>query len=153
MNPPEQPSTWHGTPIPRVDDPINPTPELEAIASRIWWHGPPAMALRNANAFLWQIMDYANDEDIDTALRAIERKRWLRAINEAPPRHVSRGAVILWRLRFGLPTEHIRQTWPRHTHRNDIKPLANESRERLYERHRIRHELNRPTGNSGDCFA
>lgn len=135
-----QPSLWKGTPVPEIDDPIDPTPALEAIAARIWWHGPPAIALRNANAFVWQVIDYADDIDVDTAYREIGRKRWTRAIRAARPGQVSRGAVLLWRTLLGLPTEDVRRTWPRDRHRNDIKVFANEPRERMYERHRIAHE-------------
>ena len=131
---------WKGTPVPNEDDPIAPTPALEAIAERIWWHGPPAVALRNANAFLWQVMDYANDDDVDTAMDEIERTRWVRAVETGQPGQLSRRSAIWWRLRLGLSVEEVERTWPRNRHRNDIKPLANEPRERMYERHRIAHE-------------
>ena len=37
-------------------------------------------------------------------------------------------------------TSEVCRTWPRNRHRNDIKVLANESRERMYERDRLAHE-------------
>ena len=134
------PAVWNGTPIPEIDDPIESTPALEGIARRIWWHGPPAVALRNANAFIWQVIDYADDDDVETAYEEIERARWVRAIEAARPGRVSRRAVLLWRVVLSLPTEEVRRTWPRDRHRNDIKVFANETRERMYERHRLAHE-------------
>ena len=140
---PRTQALWKGTPIPDVDDPIEATPLLEGIADRIWWHGPPSIALRNSNAFVWQVIDYANDDDVEAAYEAIGRTRWVRAIEAARPGRVSRGSVLLWRAVLGLPTEEVRRTWPRGRHRNDVKMLDNESRERMYERHRRVHEARR----------
>ena len=136
----EAPAVWKGTPIPEVEDPIEPTPSLEGIARRVWWHGPPAVALRNADAFIWQVIDYADDDDVEAAYKELGRARWVRAIEAAQPGRVSRRSVLLWRTVLGLPTEEVRETWPRDRHRNDIKVFANVSRERMYERHRFAHE-------------
>ena len=131
---------WNGTPIPDVDDPIEATPLLVQVARRIWWHGPAHVALRNADAFIWQVMDYADDDDVEAAYEELGRRRWIRAVEAAQPGRVSRRSVLLWRNRLGLPTDEVRRTWPRDRHRNDIKVLANVSRQRLYERHRFAHE-------------
>lgn len=130
------PDTWKGTPIPPLDDPIEPTPELAAIAGRIWWHGPAEIALRNANAFIRQVVEYANEEDTETVRRSVSRERWIHAITTARPGQISRRSAIFWRTELGRPTEEIRRTWPRNAHRNDIAPLAGETREHMYERHR-----------------
>lgn len=137
---PEAGPVWMGTPIPEIDDPIEPTPSLEGIARRIWWHGPPAVALRNAHAFIWQVIDYADDDDVEAAYEELGRERWVRAIEAARPGRVSRRSVLLWRTILGLPTEEVRETWPRDRHRNDIKVFANVTRERMYRRHRLVHD-------------
>ena len=39
-------------------------------------HGPPEIALRNAKAFILHVMDYADDDDAETAYRELGRDRW-----------------------------------------------------------------------------
>jgi len=54
---------------------------------------------------------------------------------------LSKGSYILWSVYFkrGDIDAHI-QTWPDDAHRLDFRPQRNESRERMYERHRHAHE-------------
>ena len=146
-----QETRWNGTPVPPPDDAIAPTAALEAVAKRIWWHGPPRIALRNANAFIWQVIDYGDDQDVEICWAEIERERWIKAIKATRPGRVSRRATLLWRTRLGLPTKEVRENWPRKSHRNDIAPLAGASRKSMYERHRLARERARaPTTTEPD---
>ena len=56
--------SWHGTPIPPVDDPVIATDTLRAIAERIWWNGPPWTVLRNSVRFIQHAIGHATDDDI-----------------------------------------------------------------------------------------
>ena len=128
-------SRWHGTAIPPVADPIAETPERCRIAERVWWHGPPWTVLRNCGQFVRSVMDYADASDARLMLADLGEERWRAALHEARPRTMSRKSYVWWSLKLGLMQPGDRCDWPYDGHANDIQPLANQSRERLYARH------------------
>ena len=134
---------WRGTPIPPVLSPIPVTPRRERIARYVWWNGPPWTVLRNGPTYLWHVMDYARDADIRLMLDDIEPERWREALTLATPGALSKGAYVLNSLRFGLMGPRDKCDWPHSAHRNDVRPLRGQSRERLYARHARWREIKR----------
>ena len=129
-------TAWRGTPIPPVDHPLPRTDELWRIADRVWWNGPPWTVLRNADRFLWSVMDYGSDDDIAFVTDAVDESLWRRAIANARPGFLSKGSYVVWSLRYGLiELDDPVSWWPGTAHIRDCRPLANESRERMYARH------------------
>lgn len=129
---------WHGTPIPEVRDPLKATAARVAIAERVWWHGPAWTVLRNASTYLWHVMDYAEDDDIDFTRRDVPRTLWVRALEEARPGLLSSGSYALWSSVYGLMADDELCSWPQTAHRKDLRPMARETRERMYARMRYR---------------
>ena len=127
---------WRGTPIPPVDVPLALTAERERIAGRVWFQGPPWTLLRNADHYLWSVMDHGKTEDIAFTLQDVPRPLWLKSLNNARPGMLSKGAYVVWSLAFGLIVPGTRCEWPDNAHLRDIRPLAQTTREQLYERHR-----------------
>ncbi|MDE2933044.1 MAG: hypothetical protein OXS47_04130 [Chloroflexota bacterium] len=127
---------WKGTPIPPIDDPLAASPRRCEIAERVWWNGPAWTVLRNASTYLWHVMDYGFTEDIGFTLREVERTRWVRALEVARPGALSKGSYVLWSCYFGLMADDAICDWPAMAHRLDLKPLADDSRETMYKRHR-----------------
>ena len=127
---------WNGTPIPPVRCPLERTAPRWAIADRVWRSGPPWTVLRNASCYLWHVMDYGRDEDIDHALRDLPPPSWRRALDEARPGSLSKGSYVLWSLVFGRMAPGSPCDWPDAAHLLDCRMLAGESRGRMYERHR-----------------
>ena len=126
---------WRGTSIPPVVSPLPATPQRERIARYVWWNGPPWTVLRHGPTYLWQVMDYARDADIRLMLEDIEPERWREALTMATPGALSKGAYVLNSLRFGLMGPRDKCDWPHNAHRNDLRPLGGQSRERFYARH------------------
>lgn len=64
---------------------------------------------------------------------------WLRAIDDAVPGEVSRGATTLWALRFNriALTDYI--DWPDTAHLRDFRPLAKLSKAQFLDRLRYSH--------------
>ena len=52
----------------------------EETARAVWWNGPPWSVLRNGPVFLWQVMDFGSDAQIEAALDDIETSRWNEAL-------------------------------------------------------------------------
>ena len=127
---------WCGTPIPPVDAPLALTAERERIAGRVWFQGPPWTVLRNADHYLWSVMDYGATEDITFTLQDVPRSLWVKSLKDAHPGKLSKGAYVVWSLAFGLIALGTRSDWPDNAHMRDVRPLANTTREQLYERHR-----------------
>ena len=125
---------WRGTPIPPVSRPLRLTPERSAIADRVWWHGPPWTALRNAAHYLWHVMDYGQPDDVRHALRDVSQETWTWALDEARPGLLSKGSYVLWSLAFDRIGIDDPCDWPDCAHRLDRRPLSGESRARLRER-------------------
>ena len=124
---------WKGTPIPPVDEPLVRTPARWRIAGRVWWHGPPWTVLRNADRYLWAVMDYGSVADVRHTLGDIGEAGWRRALVHARPGLLSKGSYVLWSLFFDTidPGDPVPDT----AHLRDCRPLADQSRERLYARH------------------
>ena len=127
---------WCGTPIPPVDAPLALTADRERIAGRVWFQGPSWTVLRNVNHYLWSVMDYGATEDIACTLQDIPRSLWIKSLKDARPGKLSRGAYVVWSLAFGLIAPGTGCDWPDNAHLRDVRPLANATREQLYERHR-----------------
>ena len=127
---------WNGTPIPAVLSPLATNAVRETIARAVWWNGPPWTVLRNSPVFLWQVMDYGSDAHIEAALDDIETSRWREALERATVRTLSKGSYVLFSMLVGRTGPEEECPWPARQHRNDIRLLAHESRERMYERHR-----------------
>lgn len=128
---------WKGTPIPAVLSPLATNAVRERIARAVWWNGPPWTVLRNGPVFLWHVMDYGSDSHIEAALDDIETSRWREALERATVRTLSTGSYVLFSMLVGRTGPEDTCMWPARQHRNDIRPLADESRERMYERHRV----------------
>lgn len=127
---------WCGTPIPPVDAPLALTADRERIAGRVWFQGPSWTVLRNASHYLWSVMDYGATEDIACTLQDVPRSLWIKSLKNARPGKLSRGAYVVWSLAFGLIAPGTGCDWPDNAHLRDVRPLANATREQLYERHR-----------------
>lgn len=127
---------WCGTPIPPVDAPLALTADRERIAGRVWFQGPSWTVLRNASHYLWSVMDYGATEDIACTLQDVPRSLWVKSLKDARPGKLSRGAYVVWSLAFGLIAPGTGCDWPDNAHLRDVRPLANATREQLYERHR-----------------
>lgn len=127
---------WCGTPIPPVDAPLALTADRERIAGRVWFQGPSWTVLRNASHYLWSVMDYGATEDIACTLQDVPRSLWIKSLKDARPGKLSRGAYVVWLLAFGLIAPGTGCDWPDNAHLRDVRPLANATREQLYERHR-----------------
>ena len=134
---------WRGTPIPPVSNPLARTPDRWRIAEWVWWNGPPWTVLRNASYFLWHVMDYATDADRHLMMADVPPEVWLRALEDARPGQLSKGAYCLFsRLLDRMGPAEICD-WPDDAHLRDIRPLAGETRERRLERH-LRRSSPRP---------
>ena len=82
----------------------------------------------------FKIMDYANAPRIAQALKDLEPWRWRDALEGARPGAVSKGAYVLFSMRFALLEPEGRCEWPHASHRNDIAPLSAHERQALYNR-------------------
>ena len=120
---------WRGTPIPPVRDPLPNTPDRRRVAGRVWWNGPPWTVLRNASRFLQHVMDYAPDADCHAMLRDIPAELWVKALEDARPGQMSKGAYCLFSRMFGRMGLAEICDWPDDAHLRDVRPLAGESRE------------------------
>ena len=144
-DPRPQLSSWRGTPIPSVSCPLPLTPMRSRIAERVWWNGPPWTIVRNADNYVWRVMDYGLDDDIDYEWRTLAEEVWLHALEVAKPRgDLSRGSWLFWSnvLRRWSPEryeEAVRLPWPDTAHRLDYKHLATATREELYRRQAYGH--------------
>ena len=125
---------WHGTPIPPIHEPLAKTAMRWETASRVWWNGAPWTVLRNASQYLWQVMDYGRDGDIDHTLRDLPPASWMRALDRARPGLLSKGSYVLWSLVFGRRPTGWRCGWPDAAHALDCRMLSRDSRERLRQR-------------------
>ena len=134
---------WKGNPIPMVVGPLPTSAVREEIARAVWWNGPPWTVLRNGPVFLWHVMDYGSDAHIEAALDDIKPSRWGDALERATVRTLSKGSYVLFSMLVGRTGPDAGCPWPARQHRNDIRPLANESRERMYERHQAFREKTR----------
>ena len=131
---------WRGTPIPPVQMPLSPSPEREHIAGAVWWNGPPWTILRNGPQFVRQVLDFGSDDQVAFICCDIERPVWVSALSDALPGEISRRARILWSVKLGLMPADADCDWPTNAHIRDVRPLANHTRQQLYERFRLRHE-------------
>ena len=139
---------WRGTPIPPLDDPLPMSPRRREIAERVWWNGPAWTVLRNSSRYLWHVMDHGFSRDIGFTLRDVERERWVRALETARPGALSRGSFVLWSLYFGLMAADERCDWPQEAHLRDVRPLAWDTREIVYQR-AAKYHLSRRRGMPG----
>ena len=88
--------------------------------------------------YLWHVMDYGSDADRAYTRRDLEASVWLRALDEARPGHLSKGSYVLWSLRYNRLPIGTFCDWPDTAHLRDYRPLADATREQLYERQRRR---------------
>lgn len=58
-------------------------------------------------------------------------------------RTLSKGSYVLFSMLLGRSGPDDACTWPARQHRNDIRTLAKEDREKMYERHRAFREKTR----------
>ena len=148
-------ANWKGTPIPKVDTPLPLTPARERIARRVWWHGPPWTIVRNADNYVWRVIDYGREDGIRHELRHLDEEVWLHALEAAKPRgDLSRGGWLYWSLFFRRwnMAGYLKalDDWPSSAgmHIRDLRPLAHATRADLYRRQAIHHYLAR-----GFCYA
>lgn len=127
---------WRGTPIPPVEEPLARSAARWRIAGRVWWHGPPWTVLRNADRYIWAVMDHGSVGDVRFTLADIPDALWRRALAHARPGLLSKGSYVLWSLLFDAidPGDPV-GWWPDTAHLRDCRPMADQSRERLYARH------------------
>lgn len=130
---------WRGNWLPPCYYPLPWSDVSARIARCVWWNGPPWTVLRNSSYFLWRVWDYATPEQLDYVRRALPDDAWLRAIDDAVPGEVSRGATTLWALRFNriALTDYI--DWPDTAHLRDFRPLAKLSKAQFLDRLRYSH--------------
>ena len=133
-------SAWRGTPIPPVDRPVPMTPLRAEIAGRVWCNGPPWTILRNRNAYLQHVMEYANLDQQEAELTVIERPDWQRALRELRPGGMSWRCVAWWSLELELRELGSICEWPLGAHPKDMLVMRNLSREELMERHAREHD-------------
>ena len=126
--------TFRGNWLPPCYYPLPMTEISARIALRVWWNGPAWTILRNSSFFLWRVWDYGAPEHMDYALGELPREPWLRAIDDAVPGEVSRGATTLWALRFDKiePLEYI--DWPDAAHLRDYRPMAKLTKAQFLDR-------------------
>ena len=131
-----QPSVrnWRGNWLPTCYYPLPLSDASSRIARRVWWNGPPWTVLRNSSYFLWRVWDYATPEQLDYVHRTVPDAVWSRAIDDAVPGEVSRGATTYWALRFNRiePTDYI--DWPDTAHLRDYRPLAKLTKAQFLDR-------------------
>lgn len=125
-------STWKGTPIPPVQNPIPTTPELERIARYMWWNGDPWTILRNRRKFLAHSMDWATDDDFHFLWKTFPRDEWVTVLQSLRPGEVSSRSYLLCMLVSGLlpPGSPIPSEWREVRH---IKDKVYEHRRPLWE--------------------
>lgn len=125
---------WRGNWLPPCYHPLPMTDASARIARCVWWNGPPWSVLRNSSYFLWRVWDYATPEQREYVRQTVPCEAWLRAIDDAVPGEVSRGATTLWALRFKRiePSDYI--DWPDTAHLRDYRPLAKLSKAQFLDR-------------------
>lgn len=128
---------WQGTPIPPLHYPLPRSAPRWNIAEQVWWNGPQWTILRNSSYYLWHVMDFATPDDLRFTLHDVPKAWWLRSLDEARPGLVSKRAYVAWSYWLGRwPIDgEIRCHWPDTAHRHDVRPFANDTRERTYARH------------------
>lgn len=114
--------------LPPCYHPLPLTATTERVARSVWWNGPAWSILRNGSFFLWRVWDYGTEDQTRAILDAVPASAWLRAIDDATPGEVSRGATMLWALRFGRigPLDYV--DWPDTAHLRDYRPLKDLTR-------------------------
>lgn len=149
---------WRGNWLPPCYYPIPLSDTSAGIARRVWWNGPAWTVLRNSSYFLWRVWDYATPEQLDYIRQTVPVDTWLRAIDDAVPGEVSRGATTFWALRLNriALTDYI--DWPDTAHLRDYRPLAKLSKAGFLDRARYSNAQPRgllkpkPTGHDcADC--
>ena len=125
---------WRGNWLPPCYYPLPQSDASARIARCVWGNGPPWTVLRNSSYFLWRVWDYATPEQLDYVRRAVSDDSWLRAVDDAVPGEVSRGATTLWALRLHRIelTDYI--DWPDTAHLHDYRPLAKLSKAQFLDR-------------------
>jgi len=125
---------WRGNWLPPCYHPLPLSDASARIARCVWWNGPPWTVLRNSSYFLWRVWDYATHEQLDHVRRTVPDDAWLRAVDDAVPGEVSRGATTFWALRLHRiePTDYI--DWPDTAHLRDYRPLAKLSKAQFLNR-------------------
>ena len=93
-------------------------------AAYVWWRGPPWALLRNASFFLWRVWDHGTPDDVARAVNDVPAAAWRRAIDDAVPGEVSRGAMSLWARRYRLIRDGEYVDWPDAAHLHDQRPFA-----------------------------
>ena len=124
---------WLGNPLPPVDAPLALTPERRRIAECVYWQGPAWQILRNGVCYLHLVMDHGRMDDARHTLLDIEDHLWIRALNEARPGMISRGAFFLWSRVFAMDPLDSPHDWAASRHMHDVHPWAGLSRKRRYE--------------------
>ena len=81
-------------------------------------------------------MDYGATEDIAFTLQDVPCSLWIRSLKDVRPGKLSKGTYVVWSLTFGLIAPGARCDWPDNAHLRNVRPLAQATREQLYERHR-----------------
>ena len=102
---------WHNTPIPRVNNPLPATPELVAIAHRMWWNGDPWTILRNRYEFLRHAIDYADHGHVNYLWENIPREDWIKMLTTSRPGQVSTRSWRLYMMLAGLDHVNIDKKW------------------------------------------
>lgn len=127
---------WQGNWLPPCYHPLPRTSVSERIALSVWWNGPAWTVLRNASFFLWRTWDYATPGQLDYVLDHVSEEAWRRAVEDAVPGEVSRGATMLWALRLDMIALDDYVDWPDTAHIRDYRPLAGLTRAQFLERAR-----------------
>ena len=127
-------TNWHGNWLPPCYHPLPLTGANERIALSVWWNGPAWTVLRNASFFLWRTWDFATPEQLDHVRGHVPEEAWRRAVDDAVPGEVSRGATMLWGLRLDMiaPDDYV--DWPDTAHIRDYRPLARLTRTEFLDR-------------------
>ena len=133
-NPRPEVTSWRGNWLPPCYYPLPLTDDSERIALSVWWNGPAWTVLRNASFFLWRAWDYATPTQLDYLLDHVSEGTWRRAVEDAVPGEVSRGATMLWALRLDMIALDDYVDWPDTAHIRDHRPLAGLTKAQFLER-------------------
>jgi len=77
------------------------TAELEAVAARVIWFEPPALALADPVRFLAYAMTYATHEDMRVIRRHVSDADFREALDRAPPGIIDARSWAYWNAKMG----------------------------------------------------
>jgi hypothetical protein len=81
--------------------PIPLTPETEAIARRIIWFEPPAIALQDPIRFMAYAMKHATHQDMKALRRHVSEADFREALDRAPPGIIDPRSWAYWNNTMG----------------------------------------------------